>query len=58
MCRHITIKRRHKASQMAILLTDATLATMVGGYGLIRDAAMALDGGQIAWIGATSPSIE
>ena len=28
MCRHISIKRRHKASAMAMLLTNATLATM------------------------------
>jgi imidazolonepropionase len=34
-----------------MLLTHATLATMTGGYGLIRDAAVALDGDRIAWTG-------
>jgi imidazolonepropionase len=37
---------------MTILLTDLTAATMRGGYGLIRDAAIAMDGGLIAWVGA------
>ncbi len=36
---------------MAILLTDATLATMVDGYGLIADAAVAMELGQILWAG-------
>ena len=36
---------------MAILLTDATLATMVGGYGLIADAAVAMDDTGILWAG-------
>ena len=36
---------------MAILLTDATLATMTDGYGLIPDAAAAMDGDQILWAG-------
>lgn len=36
---------------MAILLTDATLATMVGGYGLIPDAAVAMDDTGILWAG-------
>jgi imidazolonepropionase len=34
-----------------MLLTHATLATMTEGYGLIPDAAVALDGGRIAWAG-------
>ncbi len=34
-----------------MLLTHATLATMNGGYGLIRDAAVVLDGDRIAWAG-------
>lgn len=34
-----------------MLLTHATLATMTGGYGLIPDAAVALDGDRIAWAG-------
>ena len=35
-----------------MLLTHATLATMTDGYGLIRDAAVVLDGERIAWVGA------
>jgi imidazolonepropionase len=34
-----------------MLLTHATLATMTAGYGLIRDAAVALEGERIAWAG-------
>lgn len=34
-----------------MLLTHATLATMNAGYGLIPDAAVALDGDRIAWAG-------
>jgi imidazolonepropionase len=34
-----------------MLLTHATLATMTDGYGLVRDAAVALDGDRIAWAG-------
>jgi imidazolonepropionase len=34
-----------------MLLTHATLATMTDGYGLIPDAAVALDGDRIAWAG-------
>lgn len=34
-----------------MLLTHATLATMTGGYGLIPDAAVALEGDRIAWAG-------
>ena len=37
-----------------MLLTHATLATMNGGYGLIPDAAVALDGHRIAWVGPMS----
>lgn len=36
---------------MAILLTGITAATMQGGYGLIPDAALLIEGGTIAWIG-------
>jgi imidazolonepropionase len=34
-----------------MLLTNATLATMTDGYGLIPDAAVALSGDRIAWAG-------
>jgi imidazolonepropionase len=34
-----------------MLLTHATLATMIDGYGLILDAAVAVDGERIAWAG-------
>ena len=34
-----------------MLLTHATLATMTNGYGLIRDAAVAMEGDRIAWAG-------
>ncbi len=34
-----------------MLLTHATVATMTDGYGLIPDAAVALDGDRIAWVG-------
>lgn len=34
-----------------MLLTHATLATMMEGYGLIPDAAVALEGDRIAWVG-------
>lgn len=34
-----------------MLLTHATLATMDGGYGLIPDAAVAIDGDRITWAG-------
>jgi imidazolonepropionase len=36
---------------MTILLTGLTAATMVGGYGLIRDAALAVKDGRITWVG-------
>ena len=39
---------------MTILLIGLTAATMVGGYGLIRDAALVMEGGRIAWIGPLS----
>ena len=35
-----------------MLLTHATLATMTDGYGLIPDAAVALEGERIAWVGS------
>jgi len=34
------------------LLTDIRVATMVGGYGLIDQAALAVKDGHIAWVGA------
>ena len=34
-----------------MLLTNLKAATMVGGYGLIEDAAIAIEGGRIAWVG-------
>lgn len=34
-----------------MLLTHATLATMTDGYGLIPDAAVAIDGDRIVWVG-------
>jgi imidazolonepropionase len=37
-----------------ILLTNATLATMIQGYGLISDGAVVIDGAEIAWIGPKS----
>ena len=36
---------------MAILLTNATAATMQGGYGLIQGAGIAVEGDRIAWVG-------
>jgi imidazolonepropionase len=36
---------------MAILLSGLTAATMQGGYGLIQDAALLIEGDRIAWIG-------
>ena len=45
------VKRRHKASLMAMILTNATLATMSGGYGLIEAAALIVEDGRIAWVG-------
>lgn len=45
---------------MAILLTGITAATMRGGYGLIPDAALLIEGDTIAWIGprANAPKAE
>ena len=39
---------------MTILLTGITAATMQGGYGLIPDAALLIEGETIAWIGPRS----
>lgn len=36
---------------MAILFTNATLATMVDGYGLIEGGALVAEGDSIAWVG-------
>ncbi|MBQ5946282.1 imidazolonepropionase [Massilia sp. ST3] len=38
-------------SEADLLFTNAHLATMVGGYGELRDAALAVKDGRIAWIG-------
>jgi imidazolonepropionase len=37
-----------------LLFTNVRLATMVGGYGEIEDAALAVRDGRIAWLGARS----
>ena len=40
------------AVEWDLLITNVHLATMAGeGYGEIRDAAIAVDNGRIAWIG-------
>jgi imidazolonepropionase len=39
---------------MAILLTDATLATMTDGYGLIEGGCVAIEGDKIAWVGSVT----
>ena len=36
---------------MAMILTNATLATMTGGYGLMADAALVMEQGSIVWAG-------
>ncbi len=42
-----------------MLLTNLNLATMIGGYGLIADAALHIEGGRIAWAGprAAAPKL-
>ena len=37
-----------------MLLTNLKAATMVGGYGLIADAAILIEGSRIAWVGPRS----
>ncbi len=39
---------------MAMILTNATLATMTGGYGLITDGALVMERGDIVWAGPAS----
>ena len=39
---------------MAMILTNATLATMSGGYGLIEDAGLVVEEGSIVWLGPMS----
>ncbi|MBL4927868.1 imidazolonepropionase [Fuscibacter oryzae] len=39
---------------MAILLTNATVATMAGGYGLIEGGAVAVEADRILWVGRMS----
>ena len=34
-----------------VILGNATVATMVGGYGLVPDAAVVLDGAHVLWVG-------
>ena len=36
---------------MTTVLTNATLATMTGGYGLIADGAVVMDAGRVVWTG-------
>jgi imidazolonepropionase len=36
---------------MAMILTNVTLVTMSGGYGLIEDAALVVEDGSIVWLG-------
>ena len=36
---------------MAMILTNVTLVTMSGGYGLIEDAALVVEDGRIVWLG-------
>jgi imidazolonepropionase len=38
---------------MALVLTHATTATMTDGYGLLADAAVAMDAGRVQWVGPT-----
>lgn len=51
MCRHIHIKRRQKQAGRVMILTNATVATMEAGYGLIEEAAVVIEGDRIAWVG-------
>lgn len=51
MCRHINPTLPEKASNMAQVLTNATLATMTDGYGLVPQGAVAMAGGRIVWAG-------
>jgi imidazolonepropionase len=51
MYRHINRALQILASKTRMILTHATLATMIDGYGLIRDAAVVTDGGRITWAG-------
>lgn len=39
---------------MSLLLTDATLATMTGGYGLIPDGAVAVADAKVVWVGKSA----
>lgn len=39
-------------SDFDTVFTDANLATMKGGYGMIEDAALAVSGGKVAWLGS------
>ena len=52
MCRHINVKRRHKASVVALILGNATVATMTGGYGLLDRASLVTEGDRIVWVGS------
>jgi imidazolonepropionase len=39
------------AAQVDLLFTNARLATMADGYGIVEDGAVAVQGGRIAWAG-------
>jgi imidazolonepropionase len=54
MCRHNTEAKQQDKRSFTMLLTNLTAVTMQGEvpYGLIPQAAIALDGERIAWVGA------
>jgi imidazolonepropionase len=59
MCRHNNRVELRSKSNLSVniamqhqLLTDIRVSTMVGGYGLIDHAAIAIKTGRIAWVGA------
>jgi hypothetical protein len=47
----IFVKRVSKRQPVDVLLTNVHLATMTDGYGEMRDAAIAVKDGRIAWLG-------
>ncbi|NBO19571.1 MAG: hypothetical protein EBV03_10185, partial [Proteobacteria bacterium] len=44
----------NQKQQWDCLWVYARLATMAGGYGIMEDAALAISGGRIAWLGPMS----
>ncbi len=53
----------HRVTKWDVLVTDANIATMRlgnGAYGIVRDAALAISDGCVAWVGPTSdlPNID